>query len=92
LGRAEEESETIAYRKTTCLRIEKIWGVDLNVQSKTDILENQHRMLGKKLLKLAYDSELIGEMNCEKFEMSKAGQLLFSHRLARMMIGFGHLH
>ncbi len=59
--------------------LEKIWGVNLNVQSKTDILENLHRMLGKKQLKLAYDSELIGEMNCEKFEMSKTGQLLFSH-------------
>lgn len=59
--------------------IEKIWGVDLNAPVKTDVLENLHRMLAKKQLKLVYDPELIGEMNCEKFELSKTGQLHFSH-------------
>lgn len=59
--------------------IERIWGVDLNAPVKTDVLENLHRMLAKKQLKLVYDPKLIGEMNCEKFELSKAGQLHFSH-------------
>ena len=45
--------------------IERIWGVDLNAPVKTDVLENLHRMLAKKQLKLVYDPELIGEMNCE---------------------------
>jgi len=59
--------------------LENIWGVNLNVQSKTDILENLHRLLAKKQLRLVYDSALIGEMNCEKFELNKSGQLVFSH-------------
>jgi phage FluMu gp28-like protein len=59
--------------------LENIWGVNFNVQSKTDILENLHRMLAKKQLRLVYDSALIGEMNCEKFELNKSGQLVFSH-------------
>ncbi len=36
-------------------------------------------MLVENRLKLAYDPELIGEMNAEKYELSKSGQLLFSH-------------
>lgn len=59
--------------------IDRIWGVDLNVQVKTDVLENLHRMLANKQLKLVYDPALIGEMNSEKFELSKTGQLHFSH-------------
>src|SRR5260370_21337299 len=59
--------------------LENIWPITFNVQTKTDILENLHRMLAKNQLKLVYDDELISEMNCEKFELNKAGQLIFSH-------------
>ena len=54
-------------------------GIGLNIQTKTDILENLRNMLVKKELKLPYDPELIGEMNAEKFELNKAGQIQFSH-------------
>jgi hypothetical protein len=59
--------------------LENIWPITFNVQTKTDILENLHRMLAKNQLKLVYDNELISEMNCEKFELNKTGQLIFSH-------------
>jgi len=59
--------------------LENIWPIAFNVQTKTDILENLHRMLAKNQLKLVYDDELISEMNCEKFELNKSGQLIFSH-------------
>ncbi len=59
--------------------LENIWPITFNVQTKTDILENLHRMLAKNQLKLVYDGELISEMNCEKFELNKTGQLIFSH-------------
>jgi hypothetical protein len=59
--------------------LENVWPISFNVQTKTDILENLHRMLAKNQLKLVYDSELISEMNCEKFELNKSGQLIFSH-------------
>jgi len=59
--------------------LENIWPITFNIQTKTDILENLHRMLAKNQLKLVYDDELISEMNCEKFELNKSGQLIFSH-------------
>ncbi len=59
--------------------LRQTWGITFTAQTKTDILENLHRMLAEKRLKLVYDPELIGEMNCETYEMSKSGQLLFSH-------------
>jgi phage FluMu gp28-like protein len=59
--------------------LENIWPISFNVQTKTDLLENLHRMLAKNQLKLVYDDELISEMNCEKFELNKSGQLIFSH-------------
>src|SRR3989454_4519132 len=54
-------------------------GIGLNIQTKTDIMENLRNMLVKKELKLPYDQELIGEMNAEKFELNKTGQIQFSH-------------
>jgi hypothetical protein len=59
--------------------LSQTWGVTLTLQSKTDILENLRCMLEKDQLKLVYDPELIAEMNCESYEMNKAGQLQFSH-------------
>lgn len=59
--------------------IGNIWPVPLTVPAKTNILENLRGMLVKKQLKLVHDPELFGEMNCEKFELNKSGQLLFSH-------------
>ncbi len=55
------------------------WGVTFTAKTKTDIMENLHRMLTDGRLKLVYDPELIAEMNCEKSELNKAGQLSFSH-------------
>ncbi len=55
------------------------WGVTLTAQTKTDIVENLHRMLAEGRLRLVYDQELIAEMNSERYEMTKTGQLLFSH-------------
>ena len=54
-------------------------GIGLNIQTKTDIMENLRNMLTKKELKLPYDPDLIGEMNAEKFELNKTGQIQFSH-------------
>lgn len=59
--------------------LKQLWGITLTPQSKTDILENLHRMLAESKLKLVYDPDLIAEMNCERYETSKTGQLLFSH-------------
>lgn len=59
--------------------IENVWDVSLNVQTKTDILENLHSMMVKNHVRLIYDKKLIGEMNCEKFQLNKSGQILFSH-------------
>ncbi len=59
--------------------LRQTWGITFTAQTKTDILENLHRMLAETRLKLAYDNELIAEMNSESCEISKSGQLLFSH-------------
>ncbi len=36
-------------------------------------------MLAEARLKLVYDPDLVGEMNAERYEMNKSGQLIFSH-------------
>ena len=59
--------------------LKQTWGITFTAKTKTDILENLHRSLSSKRLKLAYDNDLIGEMNSERCEISKSGQLLFSH-------------
>ncbi len=59
--------------------LRQTWGVTFTTQTKTDILENLHRMLVEARLKLVYDPDLAGEMNAERYEMNKSGQLIFSH-------------
>ena len=59
--------------------LHQTWGITFTAQIKTNILENLHRMMAENRLRLVYDSELFAEMNCEKSEISKSGQLLFSH-------------
>lgn len=55
------------------------WGIAFTPKTKTDVMENLHRMLTDGKLKLVYDPNLIAEMNSERSELNKAGQLLFSH-------------
>ncbi len=59
--------------------LRQTWGITFTVQTKTDILENLARMMTDSRLKPVYDPDLIGELNAEKYELSKVDQLLISH-------------
>ncbi len=54
-------------------------GILLTLPSKADILGNLKQMMQTKKLAMPYDSELVAEMNAERYEMLKSGQIQFSH-------------
>jgi phage FluMu gp28-like protein len=54
-------------------------GVLLTIQSKTDILGNLKQMMQTGRLSMPFDSELVSEMNSERYELLKSGQMQFSH-------------
>lgn len=54
-------------------------GVHLTLPSKVDILGNLKQMMQTGKLSIPFDSELISEVNSERYEVMKTGQLQFSH-------------
>src|SRR6266702_2516487 len=59
--------------------IPQVEGILLTLPSKADILGNLKQMMQTKKLAMPYDSELVTEMNGERYEMMKSGQIQFSH-------------
>jgi phage FluMu gp28-like protein len=56
-----------------------IQGVTLTVPSKQEMLSHLKQLMQTKHLSLYYDPDLITEINNEQYELSKTGQLQFSH-------------
>lgn len=54
-------------------------GVHLTLPSKVEILGNLKQMMQTGKLSIPFDSELISEVNSERYEVLKTGQLQFSH-------------
>jgi phage FluMu gp28-like protein len=54
-------------------------GVFLSLKEKQQIMDNFKRMMQDGLLRFRRDPELISEMSAERFQLSKTGQLQFSH-------------
>ncbi len=54
-------------------------GVHLTLQSKTDILGNLKQMMQSRRLSMPFDSELVSEINSERYELLKTGEVRFSH-------------
>jgi hypothetical protein len=59
--------------------IPQVEGILLTLPSKADILGNLKQMMQTQKLAMPYDSELVAEMNAERYEMLKSGQIQFSH-------------
>jgi phage FluMu gp28-like protein len=57
----------------------KIEGVMLTVPSKQEILGYMKNMMETEHLGLYLDQDLIAQINVERFELTKAGQIQFSH-------------
>jgi len=54
-------------------------GVTLTVPVKQEILGYLKQLMQNGVIQIPYDSDLIAEINVERFEMSKGGQILFNH-------------
>ncbi len=54
-------------------------GVKLTLPSKQLIMENLKRSMEERRIQMSYDADLIDEMNGERVELMKSGQLQFSH-------------
>jgi phage FluMu gp28-like protein len=56
-----------------------VQGVMLTVPSKQNILGYMKHLMETDALSLYYDQELVGQINVERYELTKTGQILFSH-------------
>jgi phage FluMu gp28-like protein len=54
-------------------------GVVLTAQRKEEVLSHMRELMQTRKLALPYDSQLIAEIHCEKFELTKDGHIKFSH-------------
>jgi phage FluMu gp28-like protein len=54
-------------------------GIHLTIQSKTEILGNLKQMMQNGRLAMPFDSELVAEVNSQRYELMKSGQIQFSH-------------
>ena len=54
-------------------------GVVLTTQRKEEVLSHMRELMQTRKLALPYDSHLIAEIHCEKFELTKEGHIKFSH-------------
>jgi len=54
-------------------------GVMLTVPSKQEILGYMKHLMETDALKLYMDEDLLGQVNVERFELMKTGQIQFSH-------------
>ncbi|MEM0050712.1 MAG: terminase family protein [Candidatus Bathyarchaeia archaeon] len=59
--------------------IPNVQGVILTLQKKQEILGILKQKMQNDLIRIPYDAELIAEINIEKFELTKEGQIKFSH-------------
>jgi len=57
----------------------KVEGVMLTVPSKQEILGYMKNLMETEHLGLYLDQDLIAQVNVERFELTKAGQIQFSH-------------
>ena len=56
-----------------------IEGITLTLPSKQQMLSHMKQLMQTKGLALYYDADLIAEINIETFELTKTGQIQFSH-------------
>jgi len=54
-------------------------GITLTLPSKQEMLSHMKQLMQTKGLALYYDADLIAEINVETFELTKTGQIQFSH-------------
>ena len=59
--------------------IPNVKGVTLTAQMKQEILGVMKQNMQSERLRIPYDPDLIAEINIEKFELTKDGQIKFSH-------------
>jgi phage FluMu gp28-like protein len=57
----------------------QIEGIMLTISSKQEILGYMKNLMEQKALSLYYDQDLITEINVERYELAKTGQIQFSH-------------
>ena len=69
-----EEMKNASIRCTNPVK-----GMMLTVQSKQEVLGYMKHLMEKDALRLYYDRGLIDQINAEHFELTKAGQIQFSH-------------
>lgn len=54
-------------------------GIMLSLPSKQQVLVYNKQLMQEKRIHLYYDVDLINELNIERFELTKTGQIQFSH-------------
>ncbi|MBS7645921.1 hypothetical protein KEJ44_07795 [Candidatus Bathyarchaeota archaeon] len=54
-------------------------GVMLSQPRKEEVMGNLKKMMQEGRLKIPYDEDLIAELNVERYELTKAGKIQFSH-------------
>ena len=59
--------------------VKKVQGVMLSLPEKENIMVYLKRTMEKGQLRIPYDSELINEVNVERYEQTQTGQTKFSH-------------
>ncbi|MGA8903679.1 MAG: hypothetical protein WB661_01580 [Candidatus Bathyarchaeia archaeon] len=59
--------------------IPKVEGVMLSLPSKQEILGHLKQLMQNELFTFPFDIDLTGELNVEHFELTKTGQVQFSH-------------
>jgi phage FluMu gp28-like protein len=64
--------------KATHIR-SKIEGIMLTVPSKQEILSHMKQLMQTNALNLYYDPDLIAQINVERYELTRGGQILFNH-------------
>ena len=57
----------------------EIEGVKFTQETKEQMATRLKQLMTEKKLKIPYDSDLIAELNIEKFELTKEGKIKFSH-------------
>ena len=59
--------------------IKNVEGIMLSLQKKQEILSHLKQLMENELLTYPFDVDLSGELNVEQFELTKTGQMQFSH-------------
>jgi len=59
--------------------VKNVKGIMLSLQEKQNVMVCMKRTMEKGQLRIPYDSELINEINVERYEQTQTGQTKFSH-------------